>query len=139
MQFGIHAGPQDCTIDDLRRLWRLSDDHGFHWCSVWDHLYSISDLANPASPAFEGIATMAALAGATTRVRVGCLVFCVPYRNAGLLAKVHQPQGALQEKWLMGTNTSPTHKRASGSSLACASGLYLKCCYGNPRMLREVG
>jgi F420-dependent oxidoreductase-like protein len=87
MRFGIHAGPQDCTIDDLRRLWRLADDSGFHWCSVWDHLYSISDLANPANPAFEGIATMAALAGTTTRVRVGCLVFCVGYRNPGVLCK----------------------------------------------------
>lgn len=87
MRFGIHAGPQDCAIDDLRRLWRLADDHGFHWCSVWDHLYSISDLTNPASPSFEGIATMAALAGTTTRVRVGCLVFCVGYRNPGVLCK----------------------------------------------------
>ena len=87
MRFGIHAGPQDCTIDDLRRLWRLADDSGFHWCSVWDHLYSISDLTNPAHPAFEGVATMAALAGATTRVRVGCLVFCVGYRNPGVLCK----------------------------------------------------
>ncbi len=86
MRFGVHAGPQDCTLDDLKRLWRVADDH-FHWCSVWDHLYSISDLTNPASPAFEGIATMAALAAATTRVRVGCLVFCVPYRNVGVLCK----------------------------------------------------
>ena len=87
MRFGIHAGPQDCSIDDLRRLWRLADEQGFHWCSVWDHLYSISDLTNPASPSFEGVATMAALAGATTRVRVGCLVFCVGYRNPGVLCK----------------------------------------------------
>ena len=87
MRFGIHAGPQDCTLDDLRRLWRLADDHGFHWCSVWDHLYSISDLADPARPAYEGVATLAALAAATTRVRVGCLVFCVGYRNPGVLCK----------------------------------------------------
>jgi F420-dependent oxidoreductase-like protein len=87
MRFGIHAGPQDCSIDDLRRLWRFADEHGFHWCSVWDHLYSISNLTDPASPSFEGVATMAALAGATTRVRVGCLVFCVGYRNPGVLCK----------------------------------------------------
>jgi alkanesulfonate monooxygenase SsuD/methylene tetrahydromethanopterin reductase-like flavin-dependent oxidoreductase (luciferase family) len=87
MRFGIHAGPQDCSIDDLRRLWRIADERGFHWCSVWDHLYSVSDLANPAKPAFEGIATMAALATQTTRVRVGCLVFCVAYRPIGVLAK----------------------------------------------------
>ena len=51
MRFGIHAGPQDCTLDELQRLWRFADEHGFHWCSVWDHLYSISDLADPAHPA----------------------------------------------------------------------------------------
>jgi len=87
MRFGIHAGPQDCSIDELRRLWRIADERGFHWCSVWDHLYSVSDLGNPAKPAFEGIATMAALAVQTTRVRVGCLVFCVAYRPVGVLAK----------------------------------------------------
>ena len=87
MRFGIHAGPQDCTIDDLRRLWRIADEHGFHWCSVWDHLYSVSDLNDPAKPAFEGVATMAALASETRRVRVGCLVFCVCYRSPGVLAK----------------------------------------------------
>jgi alkanesulfonate monooxygenase SsuD/methylene tetrahydromethanopterin reductase-like flavin-dependent oxidoreductase (luciferase family) len=87
MLFGIHAGPQDCTIDELRRLWHIADTRGFHWCSVWDHLYSVSDLRNPSKPAYEGIATMAALAASTRRVRVGCLVFCVGYRNPGVLAK----------------------------------------------------
>src|SRR5213593_1667885 len=87
MRFGIHAGPQDCSIAELRRLWRVADERGFHWCSVWDHLYSVSDLSNPAKPAFEGIATMAALASETRRVRVGCLVFCVGYRNPGVLLK----------------------------------------------------
>src|SRR3989449_8683266 len=87
MRFGIPAGPQDCPIAELRRLWRIADERGFHWCSVWDHLYSVSDLSDPAKPAFEGVATMAALASETKRVRVGCLVFCVCYRPVGLLAK----------------------------------------------------
>lgn len=87
MRFGIHAGPQDCTLDELRRLWRIADTRGFHWCSVWDHLYSVSDLQDPSKPAFEGVSTMAALAASTENVRVGCLVFCVGYRNPGVLAK----------------------------------------------------
>ena len=87
MKFGIHAGPQDCTLDDLRRLWRIADEQGFHWCSVWDHLYSVSDLGDPGKPAFEGVSIMTALAAATQRVRVGCLVFCAGYRNLGVLAK----------------------------------------------------
>jgi len=87
MRFGIHAGPQDCTIAELRRLWRVADEQGFDWCSVWDHLYSVSDLNDPAKPSFEAIAAMAALASETRRVRVGSLVFCVAFRNVGLLAK----------------------------------------------------
>ncbi len=87
MLFGIHAGPQDCSLEELRRLWRFADERGFHWCSVWDHLHSISDLTDPARPAYEGVAVMSALAAATTRVRVGCLVFCVGYRNPGVLCK----------------------------------------------------
>jgi alkanesulfonate monooxygenase SsuD/methylene tetrahydromethanopterin reductase-like flavin-dependent oxidoreductase (luciferase family) len=87
MRFGIHAGPQDCTLAELRRLWRFADERGFHWCSVWDHLYSISDLTNPARPAYEAVATMAALATTTTRVRIGCLVFCVGYRSVGAFCK----------------------------------------------------
>lgn len=87
MRFGIHAGPQDCTYDDLRRLWQIADTRGFHWCSVWDHLYSVSDLRDPCKPAYEGVSIMSALAASTRNVRVGCLVFCVGYRNPGVLAK----------------------------------------------------
>jgi len=87
LRFGVHAGPQDCTFDELRRLWAFVDDAGFDWCSVWDHLYSVSDLQDPTRPCFEGVATMAALAAATRRVRVGALVFCNGYRNPGVLAK----------------------------------------------------
>jgi F420-dependent oxidoreductase-like protein len=87
VRFGIHAGPQDCSIAELRRLWRVADERGFSWCSVWDHLYSVSDLSDPAKPAFEGVAAMAALASETRHVRIGCLVFCVCYRSPGVLAK----------------------------------------------------
>jgi alkanesulfonate monooxygenase SsuD/methylene tetrahydromethanopterin reductase-like flavin-dependent oxidoreductase (luciferase family) len=62
MRFGVHAGPQDCSIDDLRRLWAIADGAGFHWCSVWDHLYSVSDLTDPTKPCFEGITAMTAAA-----------------------------------------------------------------------------
>lgn len=87
MRFGVHAGPQDCSLDDLRRLWAIVDRAGFHWYSVWDHLYSVSDLTDSSKPCFEGIATMTAAAAATRNVRIGCLVFCVGYRNVGVLAK----------------------------------------------------
>ena len=37
MKLGIHAGPQDLTMDELKRLWTVGDEQGFHWISVWDH------------------------------------------------------------------------------------------------------
>ena len=51
---------------------------------MWDHLYS-SDLRS--YECHEAVAMHAALACATTRVRCGCLVYCVGYRHAGVLAK----------------------------------------------------
>src|SRR5690349_19222729 len=87
LRFGLHAGPQDCTIEQLRALWPIADERGFSWCSVWDHLYSVSDLSNPDKPSLEAVSTMAALAATTRKVQVGCLVFCVGYRNPGVLLK----------------------------------------------------
>src|SRR4030095_4825568 len=34
MRFGIHAGPQDTTIDELRRLWRFADERGY-FCALF--------------------------------------------------------------------------------------------------------
>ena len=86
MIFGIHAGPQDITLDELRRLWRYADQHGFEWVSVWDHMYE-SPPVDGNSPAYEPTTLLTVLALDTTRVRIGCLCFCMLYRNPALLAK----------------------------------------------------
>ena len=85
MKLGIHAGPQDLTMEELRRLWAIGDEH-FDWVSVWDHFYA-NPLKDRTNPCFEGVAAMAGLATATQNVRVGCLVFCALFRNPGVLAK----------------------------------------------------
>jgi F420-dependent oxidoreductase-like protein len=88
LKIGMHTGPQDMSMADLQRLWRRADQAGFHWVSVWDHFYSNPLVdKNKRNPCFEGVAALAALAATTTRVRVGCLMFCVLFRNPGLLAK----------------------------------------------------
>lgn len=86
LEFGIHTGPQDLTMAELERLWKRADESGFDWISVWDHFYA-NPLESRGNPCFEGVATMAALAAMTSRVRVGCLVFCALFRSPGLLAK----------------------------------------------------
>jgi alkanesulfonate monooxygenase SsuD/methylene tetrahydromethanopterin reductase-like flavin-dependent oxidoreductase (luciferase family) len=86
MKFCIHTGPQLCTMDELRELWRFADRSGFHWVSVWDHFYP-AELRDHDRPCFEATATHAALACETKRVRVGCLVYCAAYRHPAALAK----------------------------------------------------
>jgi F420-dependent oxidoreductase-like protein len=85
LRIGIHIGPQDIEMDELRRVWRFADEH-FDWVSVWDHIYE-APYINGDSPTFEAATLMAAIASDTSRVRIGCLVFCTLYRNPGLLAK----------------------------------------------------
>ena len=86
IKLGVHAGPQDLPMDDLKRLWKQADEAGFHWISVWDHFYA-NPLESRENTCFEAVAAMATLAATTSRVRVGCLVFCTLFRNPGLLAK----------------------------------------------------
>lgn len=86
IKIGMHAGPQDLSIDELKRLWRTADENGFHWVSVWDHFYA-NPLVDRNNPCFEGVAAMSALASLTSNVQVGCLVFCALFRSPGLLAK----------------------------------------------------
>jgi alkanesulfonate monooxygenase SsuD/methylene tetrahydromethanopterin reductase-like flavin-dependent oxidoreductase (luciferase family) len=86
VQFGVHIGPQNATIAELRRLWTWLDRAGIDWISAWDHLYE-APPAGGTQPHFEAVATLAAIAADTERARLGSLVFCALYRNVGLLAK----------------------------------------------------
>ena len=86
VSFGVHTGQQNVAMDELRRLWRWIDEEGMDWISVWDHFYEAPPV-DGMSPHFESLTCMAAIAAETERVRIGCLVFCVPYRNPAYLAK----------------------------------------------------
>jgi alkanesulfonate monooxygenase SsuD/methylene tetrahydromethanopterin reductase-like flavin-dependent oxidoreductase (luciferase family) len=86
MTFGLHAIPQDSTIDELRRLWQWADAAGFDWISTADH-FEEAPPQDGNSDVFEAVSIMAAIAAGTRNVRIGCYVFCVSYRNPGLLAK----------------------------------------------------
>lgn len=92
MRFGVHAGLQNTTTDELAALWRRIEDHGFDWISVWDHFYaadaSISADGGVTSgyECLEALTTHAALALGTTRVQCGSLVYCAGYRHPAVLA-----------------------------------------------------
>ncbi len=84
--FGVHAGLQNVDMAELRSLWRHVEDLGFGWISIWDHFYAAT--FDPNDPhCHEAVATHAALACDTQRVRCGSLVYCAGYRHPAVLAK----------------------------------------------------
>jgi alkanesulfonate monooxygenase SsuD/methylene tetrahydromethanopterin reductase-like flavin-dependent oxidoreductase (luciferase family) len=70
--FGVHTGQQECTIGELVALWKRAEELGFEWISIWDHFYPAQ--VDQAGDCFEAVASHAAVAVTTTRVRVGSLV-----------------------------------------------------------------
>lgn len=83
-KFGVHVGPQQCTITELRQVWQRAEELGFDWVSTWDHLYAAT--FPPTGPCFEAVTTHAALATLTSRPRVGSLVYCAAFRHPAVLA-----------------------------------------------------
>lgn len=89
LRFGIQAGPADIPYAVRRDHWRAAERLGYDWASVGDHF-----LTNPVfgardtDPWNEAWVSLAALAEATERIRVGVLVSSVGYRHPALLAKM---------------------------------------------------
>jgi alkanesulfonate monooxygenase SsuD/methylene tetrahydromethanopterin reductase-like flavin-dependent oxidoreductase (luciferase family) len=84
-QFGVHVGQQNASMDQLIALWRRLDT-AVDWISIWDHLYEAPPDGG-LTPHYEAVASLGALASVTQSARIGCLMFCVPFRNPAVLAK----------------------------------------------------
>ena len=84
MRYGLKLS-QRATIENYRSVWRIADEAGFDHCWVMDHLATIG--GSPDEDIFEAWALQAAMAVATSRTRVGCMVTCNTYRHPGLAAK----------------------------------------------------
>ncbi len=87
LRFGLQTGQQECTYDDLVRVWQLAEDRGFDAVFTSDHFYGIPPKQGE-DVSYETVSTLTALALNTKRVRIGCMVFCSAYRSPGLIAKI---------------------------------------------------
>ena len=88
MQFGIKTSPQYTTWGDMLDVWRAADDIDV-FESAWnfDHFYPIN-VPDTTGPCMEGWVTLTALAQATSRIRIGCMVNGVVYRHPAVLANM---------------------------------------------------
>jgi F420-dependent oxidoreductase-like protein len=97
LQFGAFV-PQGwkmelSSIPDPQAKWaktievaELAEQLGYDSIWVYDHFHNVPVPAHETM--FECWTTLAALSQRTTRIRLGQMVGCAPYRNPGLLAKI---------------------------------------------------
>jgi F420-dependent oxidoreductase-like protein len=86
VRVGLKLPQQGVGVDDLRAVWRCADEAGFDHLWGFDHLVPI--LGGVPDPILEGWMTLAAMAEATSRVRVGLMVSPITLRHPALLAKM---------------------------------------------------
>ncbi|HIF81096.1 MAG TPA: LLM class F420-dependent oxidoreductase [Gammaproteobacteria bacterium] len=87
MRFGIKTAPQHTSWGDMLDVWRVADEvELFETAWNFDHFYPLQGDKN--GPCLEAWVTLSALAQATSRIRIGCMVNGVPYRHPTLVANM---------------------------------------------------
>jgi F420-dependent oxidoreductase-like protein len=84
LRYGIKLS-QRAPIDDYRQIWAIADEARFDHCWIMDHFATIG--GDPDGEIFEAWSLLGAMAVATTRTRIGCMVTGNTYRHPGILAK----------------------------------------------------
>ena len=88
MLYGLKTSPQLTTWEDMLGVWQAADAMDvFHSAWNFDHFYPIN-VPDTSGPCMEAWTTLAALAQATSRIRVGCMVTGVVYRHPAVLANM---------------------------------------------------
>jgi F420-dependent oxidoreductase-like protein len=84
MRFGLDVAQQRISWDELVRRVQLAEELGFDGVWGFDHFQPM--YGEGPGETFEGMTTLAALAGVTSRIRLGLLVTGVTYRHPSVLA-----------------------------------------------------
>jgi F420-dependent oxidoreductase-like protein len=86
IRFGIQTPQQNVTWPELLALWEEIDTLDYNTVWAFDHFLPI--FSDPTGPCLEGWTTLAALAMATQRTRLGLMVTGNTYRHPAVLAKM---------------------------------------------------
>jgi alkanesulfonate monooxygenase SsuD/methylene tetrahydromethanopterin reductase-like flavin-dependent oxidoreductase (luciferase family) len=84
MRFGLDVAQQRMPFDEVVSRTTFAEDLGFDGAWGFDHFQPM--YGDGPGECFEGITTLAALAAATSRIRLGLLIMGVTYRHPSLFA-----------------------------------------------------
>jgi len=84
MRFGLDIAQQRMSWDEVVRRVKLAEDLGFDGAWGFDHFQPM--YGEGPGEIFEGMTTLAALAGVTSRIRLGLLVTGATYRHPSVFA-----------------------------------------------------
>jgi alkanesulfonate monooxygenase SsuD/methylene tetrahydromethanopterin reductase-like flavin-dependent oxidoreductase (luciferase family) len=84
MRFGLDVAQQRMSWDEVVRRVQLAEELGFEGAWGFDHLQPM--YGEGPGETFEGMTMLAALAGVTSRIRLGLLVTGVTYRHPSVFA-----------------------------------------------------
>lgn len=86
-RFAIKTPPQHTTWEAMLEVWRAADQIDV-FESAWnfDHFYPIH--GDPTGPCMEAWVTLTALAQATSRLRIGCMVHGMHFRHPAITASM---------------------------------------------------
>lgn len=84
MRFGLDIAQQRMTFDEVVSRAKFAEDLGFDGVWGFDHFQPM--YGEGAGETFDGMTTLAAIAGQTSRVRLGLLVTGMTYRHPSVFA-----------------------------------------------------
>ena len=85
VKLGVNLWSQASDWPTFLAAGRRAEELGYDHLWTWDHIYAI--FGDPYQPIFEGYTALAALAQATSRIRLGLFVGANTFRNPGLAVK----------------------------------------------------